>query len=691
MVYVRKLAIGLVTIGSLLGIGGSAEGLEQIEVEIADGNSVGLTVINNGFFGNNLNSRGPSMEFPLGSTEEHLVGAGLWVGAITEEGDTLVSTAFREGYQGGGMTGNEFSPITRIEKYSGLPNSQYYDPAHAVSELDLLCSYADDSNYYDEHTPLGIRIDQSTHQFSFEPADAVVLVDFTITNTNADVALQDVYVGFNAELTSGWKDGHDRWPPGGSWFGRQDISYVDSLYLMTEHHFQDDDGNCTSHGGVTLLSIDSESTALLEPTVSFNWWNWDPAGHLPDTPSTDPKRYSMLSNGDLDPTAGSEAPNNDPIMLLSIGPLGHHTYTDDHGQTHLRLESGDSLRVLFGLLGGSPVPEADPPRTAAEDIVLNARWAHEVAGSGHVTIPPTLGLVQNPYLTQHLDIYFTSWGWARSAEPMLEVSGEHIEVTSLDTETGVWVGEYEIPTTADSLRITACIPMFSDFLNCEEELWTADYLSADGGGDARSADGSVRLAFAPYSLPYDAFILSRNLECEEGDYTFVVCPAGLPLHGSAELSVNVPPALVAELDAGKSIALSTDSGDLIATRFNAAQGVATANIDALGSFRLVVGDALPAPALTQGSLRVLPTTPCPARSQVTVCFELGTREETEINICDPAGRSVAALAIGMAGPGRVEIPWRFSEFSTLGVPSGLYYYTIRAGTQSKDGRILVVR
>src|SRR5215470_1532885 len=45
-------------------------------------NRVGLTVTNYGFLGNNLTDRQPSMEYPLGSGYEHLVRAGLWVGAL---------------------------------------------------------------------------------------------------------------------------------------------------------------------------------------------------------------------------------------------------------------------------------------------------------------------------------------------------------------------------------------------------------------------------------------------------------------------------------------------------------------------------------------------------------------------------------------------------------------------------------
>ncbi len=51
-----------------------------ISLRVTSGNNMGLTLYNTGFIGTNLADRSPSMEFPLRSTQEHLVRAGLWVG-----------------------------------------------------------------------------------------------------------------------------------------------------------------------------------------------------------------------------------------------------------------------------------------------------------------------------------------------------------------------------------------------------------------------------------------------------------------------------------------------------------------------------------------------------------------------------------------------------------------------------------
>jgi hypothetical protein len=365
-------------------------------------NAVGLTFYNNGFFGNNLASREPSFEYPLGTEEDHLVRAGLWVGGVySDEADLAtatprVTTATVDGYYGSTdtQTESEFAPISEtILERSILPNSRYYDPVHAKSEQDLSCVYEADAALSDTlFPPLPVRVTQEILQFSFEPFDAIVLVNFYITNSHEENPIFDLYVGFYAEMASGWKDAYDCWPPSGtcgpgSWFQKKDIAYDDSLRLLSEHHYQAAYANVPSWAGYSLLGVRPGSIA--EKRVSFNWWNWDPSGQYPETPDTDPERYTALSNGALDPTGAVEAPNNDPATLVSVGPLGTAAFTDSAGVEHWILEPGDTLTVSFALVGGKPSPEAEPPRSAQKDIEFNAGWAQTAFDLNfNIPVPP---------------------------------------------------------------------------------------------------------------------------------------------------------------------------------------------------------------------------------------------------------------------------------------------------------------
>ncbi len=363
---------------------------------VTSGNAVGLSLYNNGFFGNNLASRSPSLEYPLGTEQEHLVRAGLWLGGLySDDGeladaDTLTTTATIDGYFGtsGRETESEFYPASdQIIERSILPNSRFYDPVNAKSEQDLLCEYYDTHTHGGTlHHPLHVRVNQETLEFSFEPFDAIVIVNLYISNDHPTNPIFDLYAGLYAELASGWKGGHDEWPPTG-WFSKKDVSYVDSLRLVSEHHFQLDAGECPSWAGYLLLGTRPQS--LEGKRVSFNWWNWDPSGSNPETPADDRERYAALANGSIDPTFGVEAPNNDPVTLLSVGPLGTASFVDSAGAEHWILEPGDTVTVSFAWVGGIPSPDEDPPRSAEADLAFNAEWAQTAFDLNfNIPVPP---------------------------------------------------------------------------------------------------------------------------------------------------------------------------------------------------------------------------------------------------------------------------------------------------------------
>jgi len=351
---------------------------------VAATGTMALALQTDGFIGNNFVSRGPSLEFPRGTSEEHLVRAGVWIGGLLSptgelaDADTLVSTATIDGYGGSDATGSEYYPDqTGFLIRSTLQQHQYWDPVHARSYEDVICVYTDHHSALQnlpDHEPLGVRVIQKVYQFDFEPYDGLKIMEFDVVNDNESAILFDVYVGLYAELASGWKDGHDRWPPSG-WYEKKDIAYVDSLRLITEHHYRLDGGNCPSWAGYSLLGTKPDTIAT--KTVSFNWYNWDPSGLEPGTPDIDAKRFRLMSNGSRDATGGAEAPHNDPVTLLSVGPLGTASFTDSSGVVHWLFEPGDTVSVAYAWVGGTPRPDTTPPRSAEQDIAFHAEKAQE--------------------------------------------------------------------------------------------------------------------------------------------------------------------------------------------------------------------------------------------------------------------------------------------------------------------------
>src|SRR5262245_54963732 len=158
-------------------------------MKVAQGNQVGVTVSNFGFFGNNFTSRNPSLEYPLGSGIEHLARAGLWIGAHAVDSTgafTGVSAAVHDGSQGfHPRPQSEFTPAgTQIFERSTLSASPYYTSG-AVSEHDYVTTFSDRPEGFttlntEDHRPLNLLVKQDVYTWTGPSLDDIAFVRFRI-------------------------------------------------------------------------------------------------------------------------------------------------------------------------------------------------------------------------------------------------------------------------------------------------------------------------------------------------------------------------------------------------------------------------------------------------------------------------------------------------------------------------------
>jgi hypothetical protein len=326
-----------------------------------DGSAIGLVVSNYGFFGNNFVTRNPSMEFPLGSEIDHLIRAGLWVGAINADGDTVVSTGSVSGYYGTSTSGaTEFTPRawTSISERSNLITSRAYSEK-AVSEQDFIAWYTDYPRRGTNDAVLNISIRQESYLWSYDFAEAFVIVSFTIRNEGGGL-LRAPYLGMFAELASGWKGAYDTWPPSG-WFDQKMLEYFPDLRMCGEHHYNFQRGEAPSWGAVALLGTE-HTTPMEEVQVTFAWWDWE---WDRDNPMDDADRYALMASHVTTPTEEIVPLRDDPIELLAVGPFPD-------------LARGDSLGFVVGFVGG----------VDRDDLIGYAEWAHRAFQNGYVIPAP---------------------------------------------------------------------------------------------------------------------------------------------------------------------------------------------------------------------------------------------------------------------------------------------------------------
>ncbi len=330
-----------------------------------DGNALGLTISNYGFFGNNFVTRNPSMEYPLGSEIDHLIRAGLWVGAVTVDGDTVVSTGAISGYWGTSTaTATEFRPLPgdRLKERSTLITSRAYSP-DAVSEQDFVAAYADTPRASTNDAVLTVEVRQESYLWSYDFAEAFIIVSFTVYNRGEGI-LQAPYIGVFAELASGWKGAYETWrPPSNAWFRNKAVEYFPGARMVGEHHYNYQWGDAPSWGAISLLGARGRRLESIDDlTVSFNWWDWY---WERDNPMEDEERYEMMANGDIDPTGDITPGADDPVELLSAGPFPD-------------MAEGDSLLLVVAFLGGMD----------RASLLKNVEWAQRAFDNQYVLPSP---------------------------------------------------------------------------------------------------------------------------------------------------------------------------------------------------------------------------------------------------------------------------------------------------------------
>lgn len=383
----------------------------RYSAKVASNNLVGLTLTNYGFIGNNFVTRAPSFEYPMGSNYEHLVRAGIWIGAeaFDDQGAfTGVTTGAQDGSQGGGsQSATEFTPASReIVRRSALENSADYSRL-AVSEDDFIGLFSDlpARNFSPEnHRPLNVLVRQENYDWSFSDYAHFNIFHYIIKNTG--LPLRNVWVGIYAEMASGTRADYSNWPPSssssatGSWYDKKFIQYDDSLRLFREHYcfgLPIPDGCNLTHvdawAGIKLLGVkegaDAVST-LSGKQVTMAVWDYSPGNTLRDQ---DVERYAIMSAGTVQDSLGGD-PNlmpdrfkptsGDPVELLAVGPFA-------------QIDPGDSISVDFAFVGGREI--ADIQKRS-----MTAQRAYDL--NYVVPVPPPSPRMKLVTRHQGVDIYW---------------------------------------------------------------------------------------------------------------------------------------------------------------------------------------------------------------------------------------------------------------------------------------------
>jgi hypothetical protein len=345
---------GSIAVGLLAFLSATPVYAVAYKVQLADANLIGMTLTNYGVLGNNFVSRTASGEYPRGTGYEHLVYAGLWVGARATDGlgsFTGVTTGMLEISQGQATAAaTEFTPSgDGLLRRSANQESVWYDPA-AVSTLDITALFDDAtlkpvSPYFEAHRPLNLAVRQVSYQWNQPGWEDFAIERFVIRNAGA-FPLTDVHVGLYTLLASGPKNAYWAWPPSssgsiyGSWYGKQLLAWDGPQRMLREHRCSAPPipAGCQFEITPAWMGIQLLTPPASGQQVTVGVWTYAPGDTIRDQ---DVERYAILSAGTI---AAVTDPiflpgTGDPVEVLALGPFP-------------TLAPGDSIEVAFAVVGG---------------------------------------------------------------------------------------------------------------------------------------------------------------------------------------------------------------------------------------------------------------------------------------------------------------------------------------------------
>lgn len=247
-------------------------------------------------------------EYPPNSHEEHIGEAGIWVGAITPENDTLVSATT--------IWANphfEFYPSAAPDDTIWVINKgdtvdiPYWGRYTAIADQDFVCRYSD---YYltniGDHRPLYLDVIQISHAWSSYPLDEMIVFEFYVIPTRKN--LSQVYIAY-------WMDGNVGYRGEGWGFALDDLSYY---YADRNLAASIDPPTGEDEAAISPLGVKIYPSVKIPPSTLRWTFNWYPGGGAGGPADRDGVLYQEISAGTI---MRNQQTGDGSQFILSYGPL----------------------------------------------------------------------------------------------------------------------------------------------------------------------------------------------------------------------------------------------------------------------------------------------------------------------------------------------------------------------------------
>lgn len=319
----------------------------------------------------------------------------------------------------------------------------------------------------------------------------------------------------------------------------------------------------------------------------------------------------------------------------------------------------------------------------SDGVTASATPADEVAPTFDISV------FQNPYITNHLDVFVIPAEAIFDTSLVVVVNGtETLDMTVTDASERVYRGDYDLYATG-SMSIRASARDVNDNYGWTERSFSSTFVLAGSGGVARSLDGLCQVKIPGSSVTSDMYILVLEEWKPDGDVIYEFSPSGA-LGDFAELSVTFSGGLacpehlsLARVEDGEAMPIESYIAD--------GENRIVAHVDRLGSFSLVWRTDIETPVYGEGDLAVYQNIPNPFIGKTTIAFEMPRLGSVKVDIVSVDGRIIRNLFDDTVLPGRRSVDWDGHDAGGNRVASGVYLYRVRTDSKVVTKKMILLR
>jgi hypothetical protein len=304
--------------------------------------------------------------------------------------------------------------------------------------------------------------------------------------------------------------------------------------------------------------------------------------------------------------------------------------------------------------------------------------------------PPKIAIsvFQNPYVTNHLDLYLIGNEPLVDASVTVEVNDSPVTMEVNDAVKFVYRGDYDLCCAGD-LEIVGCAEDLASLEACDTLDFEVSLMLAAAGGVARSRDGGFGFGLPAGALAGDAYFMVSRSELS-GKKVYDVSPAGLALGELAEVSVTYsgdvaqPEHLcMARLEDGELVPLES--------YVDRDRGRVLAYVAQPGAFALVERPDVVTPTYGDGRFEILGNAPNPFVGSTGIQFDVGRTGKITVEILSIDGRHVRTLTDDYVTPGRQVITWDGCDDGGRRVAGGVYVCRAGFGQERANHKMVHLR